>query len=41
MTFRLRVLAALGGAAVLAAGVHLWRAHGLAVWLEQGLGYCF
>jgi len=41
MTWRLQLLAALGGAAVLAAGIYLWRNHGLAVWLEQGLGYCF
>jgi len=41
MTFRTRLLAALAGAAALAAGLVLWRMTGVAVWLEQGLAYCF
>jgi hypothetical protein len=34
------VLALLAGAAVLLAGVWLWRRHGLEIWLTQAIAYC-
>jgi hypothetical protein len=41
MSRSIRLAAALAAAALLGAGLILWRDHGAAVWLEQGLAYCF
>jgi hypothetical protein len=40
MSLRLKIAALVAGLVLLIAGLWLWRAHGLVVWLESGLGFC-